>query len=61
MDYCDVADLSPLASNTVLRQLQMTANNVQDISAMANKPDLEGPVLFTEPESTGLAEVWTKK
>ena len=26
-----------------------------------NDPDLEGPVLFTEPESLGLAEVWTKK
>jgi adenylylsulfate reductase subunit B len=26
----------------------------------ANDPDLDGPVLFTEPESLGLAEVWTK-
>jgi adenylylsulfate reductase subunit B len=27
----------------------------------ANKPSLDGPVLFTEPESCGLPEVWTKK
>jgi adenylylsulfate reductase subunit B len=27
----------------------------------SNEPDLEGPVLYTEPESTGLPEVWMKK
>jgi adenylylsulfate reductase subunit B len=27
----------------------------------ANEPDLDGLNLFTEPESTGLAEVWTLK
>jgi adenylylsulfate reductase subunit B len=27
----------------------------------ANKPSLDGPVLFTEPESAGLPEIWTKK
>ena len=26
----------------------------------ANDPDLEGPTLFTEPESLGLDQVWTK-
>jgi len=26
----------------------------------ANDPDLDGPVLFTEPESLGLDKVWTK-
>ena len=26
----------------------------------ANDPDLDGPVLFTEPESLGLDNVWTK-
>ena len=25
-----------------------------------NEPSLEGPTLFTEPESLGLSEVWTK-
>ena len=25
-----------------------------------NAPDLDGPVLYTEPESTGLNELWTK-
>ena len=25
-----------------------------------NDPDLDGPTLFTEPESLGLSEVWTK-
>jgi adenylylsulfate reductase subunit B len=24
------------------------------------KPGLEGPVLFTEPDSLGLSDVWTK-
>jgi adenylylsulfate reductase subunit B len=27
----------------------------------ANSPSLDGPVLFTEPESVGMSEVWTKK
>ena len=27
----------------------------------ANEPDLDGPTLFTEPESTGLSAVWTKE
>ena len=27
----------------------------------ANEPDLDGPTLFTEPESLGLAAVWTKE
>jgi adenylylsulfate reductase subunit B len=27
----------------------------------ANKPSLDGPVLYTEPESLGLSEVWVKK
>ncbi len=26
----------------------------------ANEPSLDGPTLFTEPESLGLSEVWTK-
>jgi adenylylsulfate reductase subunit B len=26
----------------------------------ANEPDLDGPVLFTEPESAGLDKIWTK-
>ena len=26
----------------------------------ANEPDLDGPALFTEPESLGLDKVWTK-
>jgi adenylylsulfate reductase subunit B len=25
-----------------------------------NEPDLDSPVLFTEPESNGLSELWTK-
>jgi adenylylsulfate reductase subunit B len=27
----------------------------------ANEPDWDSPALFTEPESLGLSEVWTKK
>ncbi|MHC4079445.1 MAG: hypothetical protein ACYST0_13505 [Planctomycetota bacterium] len=27
----------------------------------ANEPDLDGPTLFTEPDSLGLESVWTKE
>jgi adenylylsulfate reductase subunit B len=31
------------------------------MGGFSTEPSLDGPALFTEPDSLGLAEVWTKK